>query len=384
MNSSKLISGLWAQRSTLVFALILAIAPQAWADRLPDLYTAEVPYDASRRDGRELAYKAAMRDVLKRLSPNPQLIDVATALGPVSQYVLGYREASRGKLWVSLDGVVVTSKLRDAGYAVWGNDRPLTLVWLVIDAPDGGRMLVSANASPADEATNGPLVLAPTKDFNAELRAQLSESASRYGVPLSFPLMDEIDAAAVGESDVWGGFDDIILDASRRYGTGSVLLAKADSQRLENIRWTWLFAGDRREFSGSVNVAAARVANALMQELASSPDASENVRIRIDGVDGMVVFGEISRFLTTQNLIEQVDVVAMRGDSVVFEIDSLTTRSRLAQILDGAVLEQIRGTSSSEPIGTTQSQPVIADFGFDPFSSVDLEFRVRVTSGSAL
>ncbi|MFK8051965.1 MAG: DUF2066 domain-containing protein [Woeseiaceae bacterium] len=375
-------------RTTHWLKLMLAIsmaplAMNASAVSLPDLYTAEVAYDDSRRNGRSIAYRLALREVLQRISPAPASIDVDSALGPINQYVLGWREGGAGRLWVSFDGVTMTSKLRDAGYAVWGSDRPLTLIWLAMDAPSGSRELVSAEAvRMQSETSTTPMVLSPVVDVAEQLRKALAAATTRRGVPLSFPLMDENDQAAVSESDVWGGFDDVVLAASRRYGTGSVLMAKANSANPDRIRWTWLFAGDRREFTGSIDQAAARVASLLMQEFASSPDASADVRIRIDGIDGTEGFARISQYLGAQSLIEQADVIAMRGDSAVFEVDSLTTRARLGQMLEGSMLERIDGGDrrvDDVPDFIANDETVMV--GTDPFMRVDLAFRVRANGG---
>ncbi|MEM7763716.1 MAG: DUF2066 domain-containing protein [Pseudomonadota bacterium] len=340
---------------------------------LPDLYTAEVAYDSARRNGRSLAYARALQQVLTRLTPGGATAGVTAALGEADQYVLGWREGASGRLWVSFDGVAISARMRDAGIGVWGSDRPLTLTWIALEAPGESRGLVGADERRVDNPVTVPEMPDATAESRMilaerELRATLAASASSYGVPLAFPQLDPVDTSAVSDIDVWGGFDDVVLRASQRYGTSSVLLGKASSERLQSIRWTWLFAGERQEFTGSVDEAAQRVLRAMMTAFASSPEASTDVRVRVVGLDGAARYGQIYRFLTTQSLIERVDVLSMHADSVVFEVDSLTSRERLANILEGELLVR-----ASDIVSFDVGQP---SFGTSPVGT-DLEFRVR-------
>ncbi|MEN7341588.1 MAG: DUF2066 domain-containing protein [Pseudomonadota bacterium] len=358
---------------TLVLSMILfgfgaLLSSPAPAATVSDLYTAEVPYDSARRNGREMAYETALRTVLSRITPDARLVDTEAVLGKTSQYVSGWREGAGETLWVSLDGVTITARLRAAGIPVWGSDRPLTLVWLALDRGRDGRELVGAQAAAPDPAESSePLVLAPVVDPTEALRAALKDSATRYGLPLMFPRLDETDLAAVTPSDVWGGFDDVVLEASQRYRTSSVLMGRGNASNPESIRWTWLFSGDEREISGSIDRAARQIASVQMQALASNPDASSSVRVLVVGLQGASGYARLLRYVETESLIERADVVAMRGDSVVLEIDSLTTRERLQRILSGAGLEpvQMGMTFGGDPLP-----------GADPFSNADIEMRV--------
>ncbi|MEL7297862.1 MAG: DUF2066 domain-containing protein [Pseudomonadota bacterium] len=359
-----------------LFWCALATTP-SHAVTLPDLYTAEVAYDSARRNGRSLAYARALQQVMTRLTPGGATVGVTAALGEADQYVLGWREGASGRLWVSFDGVAISSRLRDAGIGVWGSDRPLTLTWIAMESPGEPRALVGADERVVEmpvSVPEAPDTVSEPRIITAEreLRAALAASASAYGVPLALPQLDPVDTSAVSDVDVWGGFEDVVLRASQRYGTSSVLLGKANSERLQSIRWTWLFAGERQEFTGSVEQAAQRVLGDMMAAFASSPEASTGVRVRVVGIDGAARYGQVYRFLSTQSLIERVDVLSMQADSVVFEVDSLTSRERLAGILEGELL-----TRASDVVSFELGQPTIGATSI----GADLEFRVRTEDG---
>ena len=359
---------------SLIIALLAAVlAAPASAATVSDLYTAEVAYDSARRNGRDMAYETALRVILGRITPDARAIDTETVLGKTAQYVSGFREGAGDTLWVSFDGVTISARLRDAGIPVWGSDRPLTLVWLALDRGREGRQLVAAEAvAPDPVETDTPLVLAPVEDPTVALRAALKESATRYGLPLMFPRLDETDLAAVTPSDVWGGFDDIVVEASQRYRTSSILMGRANASNPDSIRWTWLFSGEQRQITGSIDRAASRVASTQMQALASNPNASSSVRVLIVGLQGAKGYARLMRFVATESLIERVDVIAMRGDAMVLEIDSLTTRERLQRLLTGAGLEPVEMRMTAGGAGLP---------GADPFLSADIEMRVAFDEG---
>lgn len=328
---------------------------------MPDLYTAEVNFDAQRRDGRQRAYRAALDAVLSRLTPSLADARGIAAFAKPGQFVLGYREAGDQRMWVSLDGAAIGAELQGAGLPVWGSDRPLTLVWMAIERANGERELVGTT-SPSGESAE--------KDVSISLRRKLSAAASLHGVPVRFPVLDERDRATVQDSDIWGGFTDVIVDASRRYRADSVLIGRVRESAPNDIRWTWAFAGSSERFRGDFSVATRRVSRSLLSQFASSPGGSLNVTVQVVGVDGMDGFARVSRLLNTQSLIQRVDIVAMRADAVVFEIDSLTTRERLGELLAGNTLERIEPLDVAMPIA-------------DPLNGADLMFRVRSAGSGA-
>ena len=391
----------------------LLVPSTTMAAQVNNLYTAEVAFERQRRDGRARAYRDALNTVLRRLTTADAQAQARATITRPAEFVLGWSEVSAGRLLVSFDGVALTDALRNAGLPVWGSNRPLTLVWLAVEGADGRRELIGANAASneAKSALDAPegdveAIEAPTVDLASQWLTPLQEASSLRGVPVRLPLLDEQDVAAVTSSDIWGGFDDVVLAASRRYGVDSVLIGRAQSDRPDATRWTWWFAGERARFSGDLNRAVGRVAGSLIAQFASSPDASANVRVSIVGLAGQRSFARVSRFLATQSLIEAVRVEAMRNDEILFEVDALASRARLAQILDGDVLEQIdaplelaqapfgmRDTPGELVSPVPTADPAIGEGGDTlsgsllvpgaaGFDDADLYFRLRESDGA--
>ena len=195
--------------AALIFSAVLALPIHAV--EVPSLFTAEVPLNERSDNPRDDAYKAALTEVLMRvsgslLSTDEEAID---ELFPVpSAYVTQFQPGAEDSLWVSFDGEAIERVLRAAGQMVWGNDRPLTLVWLAVDWGQGEREIIAAGDPERSRQQSRSI------DRNRLLRERVLEIAEKRGLPLAFPLLDTEDLQSVTFSDIWGGFDERIVDAS--------------------------------------------------------------------------------------------------------------------------------------------------------------------------
>ncbi len=201
-----LIAG-WCRRAIL---LTLVVCTTAFAVEVPTLFTAEVPLDEEADDPRADAYEAALVEILGRVSGtevamNPELVEELFP-SPAS-YVMQFRPGADDSLWVSFDGQAIESTLRNAGLTFWGAERPLTLVWLAVDWGQGTREIIGSDDPERTEAESRSI------DRNRLLRERMLEIADKRGLPIVFPLLDTTDLQGVTFADIWGGFDDLILDA---------------------------------------------------------------------------------------------------------------------------------------------------------------------------
>ncbi len=110
------------------------------------------------------------------------------------------------QLWVQFDETALNDVLRSYGLNVWGKERPSVLVWLAHEG-NATRSLVSFEESP-------------------EYLTMLEQRASARGISLLFPLLDLEDSSRISVSDVWGGFKEPVLHASKRYQSDVVLTGK--------------------------------------------------------------------------------------------------------------------------------------------------------------
>lgn len=324
----------------MLLAIALLSMPLG-AVEVATLYTAEVPLDREARDPRGDAYAAALRRVILRISGSEIASDtqLLSQLFPNPQaFVTQFRPGADETLWVSFDGRAIEGVLRDAGQPVWGAERPLTLVWLAVDWGRGTREIIAAD----DPGRTGRE--ARSIDRNRMIRERLLEIADRRGLPLVFPLLDTTDLQSVSFADIWGGFDEAVLDASQRYEVQSVLIGRIRAASNETNRWTYHLGGRDLAVSGPPEAALGQVADILAAEFAIGGDLRlESIVIGVSGIDSVEAYGNVHTILGDIALIETFSAIEVSGDRVSYRVDVHGGAARLGRALRfKGLLEQDR------------------------------------------
>ena len=339
------------RRLIACFALFLFIVLPpgvSTAVEVTSLYSAEVPLDSAARDPRSAAYRDALAVVLLRVSGSdvandPELIELLFP-NPAS-YVVQFRPGEEDTLWVTFDGTAVEEVLRRNGQVVWGRERPLTLVWLAVDWGQGEREIIGADDPERSDDE------ARTIDRNRLLRERVLDVAERRGLPLAFPLLDTEDRARVTFPDVWGGFDELVLDASERYEASSVLIGRIRPETSQQNRWTYHFAGEEYAWTGEPEVVVNNVADVLAAEFAiGGGEALQSVDLSVAGISTVDAYGSVQRILADITVVESFAIVSVDGDRILYRVEAHGGAERLARALRLAGLfEQDRFESSSLP-----------------------------------
>lgn len=313
----------------IVFALaLLAAAPAARGERVAGLYQAEVEVE----EGREQAFSDALARVLVRVTGRrdaPQRPEVLSLLENARAYAQQFRQPEPGRLWVAFDGAALERELTARDQPVWGPARPVTLLWIAVDG-EGGRRFVMASES----------------EFKEEdaLRDALAQAAGRRGIPVIYPLMDAEDRAQASFAEVWGGFDDSILEASSRYEADAVLVGRLNAGDLEHGRWTLLEDGASRRWTGSAAESIDRLADLFAARFAVvSSGGVRSVRLAVSGIDSVEDYGRASRFLTQLTAIDSLLVESVETDRVVFHARLRGTPSALDEAvkLGGLLIPEV-------------------------------------------
>ncbi len=308
----------WHSCLWLLAAVLAFTAPQVFAIENPTLYTVQVPLDPEEDNPRATAYKRGLWEIVVRVTGSelPAEAPLLEALFPnPARYVLQFRQGAESTLWISFDGAAIENVLRSAGETVWGIDRPLTLVWLAVDWGRGEREIVAANdPEPVAGASR-------SIDRNRLLRERIHETASRRGIPVAFPLLDTEDLQNVSFTDIWGGFNEQLLQASRRYQANSILVGRVRASAVQRNRWTYYFGGVRRDWSGEPEDAVNFLADALAAEFAFAGNAPlETVTLNIAGIDSVRAYGTVQQFLQNLSVIEDFEVHTVTGDEIRYEV----------------------------------------------------------------
>lgn len=341
----------------LLFSTVMSLS--AHAVDIPALFTAQVAIDDEAEDPRNDAYKAALIEVLTRVSGTAlgQNTDAIDDMFPVpSAYVTQFRPGADESLLVSFDGEAIESVLRANGQLVWGSERPLTLVWLAVDWGQGEREIIAAGDPERLPQQSRSI------DRNRLMRERVLGIAEKRGLPLAFPLLDTTDLQSVTFSDIWGGFDERIIDASRRYEANSVLIGRVRPASGQRNRWTYVFGGQTLTWDGPPEAIVSQIADLLAAEFAVGGDAPvERVVLNVSGVETVDAYGSVQKLLSGVSLIESFRIAKVAGDVVGYEVEVRGGRDRLRRALRFAGLAE---QDDSSEFGSYEASPAL-EFFFD-------------------
>jgi hypothetical protein len=343
--------------------LLFIVAPvsEAVAIEMTSLYTAQVPLDPEESDPRTAAYKAALQDVLLRVSgstvgSDSELVDLLFP-SPAS-YVVQFAPGPDDTMFVSFDGAAVEEVLRRNGQPVWGSERPLTLVWLAVDWGQGEREIIGADDPERSDDE------ARTIDRNRLLRQRVLDIAERRGLPVAFPLLDTEDIAKVTFPDIWGGFDELVIDASQRYEADSILIGRIRPDSSQQNRWAWHFGTDVRTWNGEPELVVSLIADELAAEFAIGGDAVlASVVLNVSGITSVDAYGSVQRMLANMNVVETFVITKVEGDRIQYRVDAHGGAERLARSLRLAGLAEQDRIETGFPGGTLGES---LDFYYSP------------------
>jgi uncharacterized protein len=330
LNGGRGTGPLWL---SFVVAVVLAWpAGNGGAVEVGTLFTAEAPLEGNDAQSRSDAYASAFSQVLARvtgLTEPMQSPRIAGLFPEPSHYVLQFRPGEDNTLWVTFDGDAIERILRGANLTFWGSDRPLTLVWLAVDWGQGEREIVAAG-DPEQTAGEERSI-----DRNRLLRERVEDAAMQRGIPVLFPLLDAEDRESVSFSDIWGGFDERLLQASTRYDANSILIGRVRPDAGQGNRWSWYFGGEQREWSGQPEGAIGMLADALASQFAIAGDAPlDTLTLTISGIDSVAAYGAVQSFMEKLDLVDQLAIDTVIGDRVRYRIKAHGGKERLRRVLE--------------------------------------------------
>ncbi len=343
------------QSRAIVMALVLATLFCVTA-HAQSLYSADVELDRSASQPRTLAYETALLKILMRvtgssLTGDPDL--VAELFPDPSAYVVQFSQLDDQQLRVSFDGGAIEATLRNAGQLVWGEDRPLTLIWLAVDWGDGERELIAADDPDGEPTVDGEVTRQQL------LRERLLAAAERRGLPILLPLLDIEDLSRVSFADLWGGFDEAVIDASSRYNVSSILIGRLRADGLSIGRWSHYLGEQAVSWGGEPELIVNQVADTLAAEFAIGGDAPlSSVALSVSGITSVDAYAQLQKMLSDIVVIDTLAISEVSGDEIRYQVMAHGGAARLARAL------RLKGLIEEERI----------ESGFDFFEPDELSF----------
>ena len=323
----------------LIIPILICISSGALGARVEGLYSAEVDLPGGASSALPRAFDDALSQVLVKVTgqsftaADPAVLD---SFGDSSVLVQQYRIAAGDKVWVLFDQIAVKRVLDRLEQPIWGEERPSTLVWLILDAGEGERTILASDSDVPDQ-DDFPDQLQDSRIALQEssIRDELQNAADQRGTPIFLPLVDTEELTMISVSEVWGGFPESLVDASLRYGADAVLVGRVrlSSRGPAEVRWTLLLERERFDWDGDVASGPNELADFFAARLATSSGSSRRVLLEVTGIESLDDYGRISNYLSALDVIEDYSVNRVSDNNVIFSLSVRGDVERLARTI---------------------------------------------------
>ena len=330
------------------------------ADIVQHLYEIEVPVEAQGREERAYVVREALKEILVRISGRDEAAALAedeTLVPRPTRLVQQFRyrkfksnevipanpidgaKPYTQKLWLRFTEKAIAKLLRAQGFPVWGKSRPATLVWLVVD--DQKQRVLIGNSTPHLS------------------RTFIEQEANKKGLPFRLPLLDLADQSKVQVTDVWGNFEDTILEASKRYQTEAILVGRIylSFAKTWNTRWSLYSAGERHDWEvansetlrDAVKEGLSKTGEVLSTRFTqvNNMEESDFILLQIKDVPNLKAYNRVVKYLKSLDVVTDFETFQINPNNVIFRVKSRNGRLGVAQAVS---LGHVLITDINQPV----------------------------------
>ena len=311
------------------------------------LYEAEVPVSDQSASNRKKNMAAVLRAVLIKLTGDRQVPSrngVTELLLNADQYAQQFEYRTKEEkgnqqltLWARFNRSSLDKVLREAAIPEWGRERPSTLVWLAVSDAIGRRLTGLSDISGYAE--------------------RMESRAKNRGIVLVHPLLDLEDTNQLQASDIWGSFQEPVLDASKRYHANVVLTGRVEaiSPDLWEAHWiayiddqaiSWVTQGMLAEtvLDEGVDGLVDRLAERFGQ--AGTYTQTGEIEILVNEIADYNQYSKVLNYFESLNSVTKVEVKEVGQDSVIYLLTTQADASVISRAVGlGHTLEQISVSS---------------------------------------
>jgi hypothetical protein len=372
-----------------LFVSLLLTFNQVTAKPVSGLYDVDLLVKDESADVRWAALKQGMDEVFVRIAGDSVIMDKLKRPA-ASTYVKQYRyepvpvsttvapatneagEVLTHRIKIQYNGSAMEKYLLDNGFPVWGKHRPDVVVWLAVR--DGTNEYVLKDAD------------------QSLLKAAANEALIRRGTPGRWPLYDYKDRKKLSVADIRGGFNDQVMNASKRYSRGPALTGSIIwNGKQWQSSWNLLMESGNRhwslvdaDYSQLMNKAIDQAADALgvvfavnskmnMQQLAT-------IRLDVQAVDSIKTYLQVENYLTNLSAVETVAPLKVDGQNAIFEVRLRSTEEDFLNLIkNGAELIKVEAPLTPENKPAVDIQSPIIDSGIGAENNVDVLSSDEIT-----
>lgn len=346
-----------------LITLIMLLPGGLHALPVEGVYEAEIAVSDQSEAERNRAYREGLAQVLVKASGQPAVLQhprVRSAMSDAAGYVeeVSYRTAlttpipepgepvpapvQQAYLTLRMSEQAIEDLLLDTEAGVWDRNRPLVLLWLVVQDVNGQRRLLSSDSEhPA---------LSVVEQFSRE-----------RAVPFQIPLLDLTDRRALSVEQAWRLDEAAIREASARYGASAILAGRMLETATGEYVGVWQFHfRDQAETFNHIDSEVSpfierpldRATVRMAEYFALSREdlaTEEQVLVRVDNVGSLEAHASLLRYVRGLSVVNDLQVSRLDGDRLEMTLLVAGGAVRLGEFIRlGRDLEQA-GETGGQP-----------------------------------
>ena len=307
--------------------LSLSVSNNTYAVEVENLYRGKILVTDKTQQTRVKAHRWAIEQVIAKVSGSRDVLNdpkiKRVVQSQTENYIKSFAfitdEQGRTFLVDEFDQIKIDRLLKSVGSSIWGQRRPNTVMWLVVE--EGiQRAIIDENQFP-------------------QLFEFISQASDNRGLPIVLPTLDKTDREAVFTSDVWARFNRIVWQGSRRYRADNVVMARmryvfADKEPEYNTGWLLEFElidGERSLLKGEFNGEQFSVVRDMVNQVGdyfaaeysieSESIESEEIYLTLNNIADVVVLHKAETLLRSMATVSDVFIQSIVDEKATFYLE---------------------------------------------------------------
>lgn len=307
--------------------VFLSMAFSSSAVEVSNLYTGKILVTDKTQKTRVKAHRWAIEQVIAKVSGSREVLNDPKIKRVVQRQTANYiksfafitDEQDRTFLVDQFDQTKIDRLLKSVGASIWGQRRPNTVMWLVVE--EGiQRAIIDEEQFP-------------------QLYDFIAQASDNRGLPIVLPTMDDKDKETIFTSDVWARFNRVVWQGSSRYEADNVVMARmryvfADKEPEYKTGWLLEFElinGEDSLLKGEINgeqYSAVRdmvnqVGDYFAAEYAIESESieSEEIYLTLNNISDVVALHKAETLLKSMAPVSDVFLQSVVDEKAIFYLE---------------------------------------------------------------
>ena len=306
-----------------------------FAVRVSLLYQAELPVSTQTVEERNQMIQQGLAQVLIKVSGDNQVLNnpsVKTHLNAADQLLEQFSYASSTTnpqkpylLQMDFDPEGVNKLLRTVGVPIWGQTRPLILVWLSYESPGHPAEIIST-----DSANN--------------ILQSLKQDADKRGLPIIFPVMDVTEINQISVNDIATMAVANLNTAAKRYASDAILIGRVrqDANQTYATQWKLVMGTDQWDWnitgktmpdtlSTMIDNVTSKLASRYAVVMTNQP--TTKLLLQVEGITEANDLTDVMNYIKHLTAVTDVQLVKVDDSHAVLSINLRSSKESFTQAI---------------------------------------------------